>query len=157
MSKKIQKDIAFNRQARFEYEILETFETGIVLQGTEVKSVRAGQVNLKDSYIRIINNEVWLINTHISEYVAGNLWNHEPRRERKLLMHRREINRLRAKVDERGFTLVPLRMYLKNGMIKLEIALARGKAQFDKRKDIAKRDVQREMQRELKQKYRVKI
>ncbi len=151
MSEKI---ITVNRKARHDYEILDTFEAGIVLLGTEVKSLRAGKVNLKDSYARVKNGEVWLIGVHISPYSHGGYSNHDPERERKLLLHKAEIRRLIGKVEEAGLTLVPLRMYFKNGKAKVELALARGKRRFDKRQDIAKRDAQREIQRKLKEKGR---
>jgi len=150
-----EKIIATNRKAYHEYNILEKWEAGIVLQGTEVKSLRLGRANLKDSYARVKDGELWLVNLHISPYEQGNVWNHEPRRPRKLLMHRQEIKRLIGKVEERGFTLIPLRMYFKRGRAKVELAVARGKKIYDRRKDIAKRDADREMQRELKDKYRI--
>lgn len=150
-----EKLIATNRKAFHEYNILEKWEAGIVLQGTEVKSLRLGRANLKDSYASIKDSELWLYNLHISPYEQGNVWNHEPRRPRKLLMHRQEIKRLIGKVEERGFTLIPLRMYFKRGRAKVELAVARGKKIYDRRKDIAKRDADREMQRELKDKYRI--
>jgi len=142
-----------NRKARYQYFIEETFETGIVLQGTEVKSIRLGRVNLKDSYARVENGELFLYEMHISPYVHGSSFNHDPLRTRKLLMHRREINRLTGYVQEKGYTLVPLSLYLKNGKVKVELALAKGKKTFDKRRAIAERDAQREMERNLKDKY----
>ncbi|MDZ7296339.1 MAG: SsrA-binding protein SmpB [candidate division KSB1 bacterium] len=152
-----EKLITTNRKARHDYIILETFEAGIALQGTEVKSLRAGRANLKDSYAAIKDGEVWLYQAHISPYDYGNVYNHDPLRPRKLLLHRQEIRRLAGKVQERGLTLVPLRMYFKKGRAKVELALARGKRQYDRREDIARRDVERDTQRELKEKYRIKL
>ncbi len=149
-----EKIITVNRKARHDYEILDTIEAGIVLLGTEVKSLRAGKVNLKDSYARIKDGEVWLVGVHISPYSHGGYSNHAPERDRKLLLHKSEIRRLIGKTEEKGITLVPLRMYFKNGKAKVELALARGKRKFDKRQDIAKRDAQREIQRKLKEKGR---
>lgn len=157
MSSQNEKTIATNRKAYHEYNILEKWEAGIVLQGTEVKSLRLGRANLKDSYGRVDKGELWLVNLHISPYEQGNVWNHEPRRPRKLLMHRREIRRLATKVNERGLTLVPLRLYFRNGRAKVEIAVARGKKVYDRREAIAKRDVDRDMARELKDKYRITV
>lgn len=145
-----EKVITVNRKARHEYHIDETFEAGIALTGTEVKSLRAGKANLQDSYARIENVELLLYNMHISPYEQGNRFNHEPKRTRKLLMNKREIVRLLGKVREKGFTLVPLRLYFKNGWAKVEIALARGKKLYDKRDDIAARDAKREMERAVK-------
>ncbi len=153
MEKRRGKILAQNRKARYQYFIEETFETGIVLQGTEVKSIRLGRVNLKDSYARIENGELFLYEMHISPYAYGSSFNHDPLRTRKLLMHRREINRLAGYVQEKGYTLVPLSLYLKNGKVKIELALAKGKKAFDKRRAIAERDAQREMEKSLKDKY----
>jgi SsrA-binding protein len=147
MSEKI---ITMNRKARHDYEILETMEAGMVLKGTEVKSLRFGKVNLKDSYAAIQNGELILIGMHISPYEYGNINNHDPERERKLLMHQREIRRLFGKVQIQGMTLVPLKLYFKRGRVKVELGLARGKQQHDRRHDIAKRDADREMRRALK-------
>lgn len=145
------KSIAVNRRARHDYFIEETFETGIVLTGTEVKSLRLGKGNLQDSYAQIQNNEIYLHNCHISPYDFGNRFNHDPLRTRKLLMHRGEIIRLFSKVREKGLTLVPLQMYFnERGKVKVEIALVRGKKLYDKREDIAKRDANREMDREIR-------
>ncbi|BAU06954.1 MULTISPECIES: SsrA-binding protein SmpB [Fischerella] len=145
------KVICDNRQARYLYEILETYEAGIQLTGTEVKSIRAGRVNLQDGYALIRNGEAWLINVHISPYTAsGQYFNHEPRRTRKLLLHRQEIRKLVGKVEQQGLTLVPLKMYLKRGWVKVSIALVKGKKLHDKREDIKKRQDQREMQRAMK-------
>ncbi|MGQ9560684.1 MAG: SsrA-binding protein SmpB [Candidatus Oleimicrobiaceae bacterium] len=152
-----EKLIATNRKARHDYIILETLEAGMALQGTEVKSLRAGRANLKDSYAAIKDGEVWLFHVHISPYDHGSVFNHDPLRPRKLLLHRQEIRRLTTKLQERGLTLVPLRMYFKKGKAKVELALARGKRQYDRREDITRRDTEREAQRELKEKYRIKI
>jgi SsrA-binding protein len=145
------KVIAENRQARFEYEILETFEAGIELVGTEVKSVRAGKANLRDGFALIRNGEVWLHNVHISPHdTASQYFNHDPRRTRKLLMHRQEIRKLIGKVEQQGLTLVPLKMYLKRGWVKISLALARGKKLHDKREDLKQKQAKREMQRAMK-------
>jgi SsrA-binding protein len=145
-----EKLVATNRKARHDYFIDETYEAGIVLTGTEIKSVRAGRVNLRDSYVQVKNGELWLIDTHIAPYKQAGRSSHEPKRPRKLLMHCREISRLQGKVQERGYTLIPLRLYLKNNKwAKVEIALARGKKLYDKRQTIRERDVQREMERAL--------
>jgi SsrA-binding protein len=155
MSKQGEKLITTNRKARHDFFILETIEAGIVLQGTEVKSLRMGRANLKDSHAGIRNGEVWLFHVHISQYDHGNIYNHDPVRPRKLLLHKQEIKKLIGKIEEKGMTLVPLRMYFKRGKAKVELGLARGKRQYDKRKDISKRDSDRDMQRELKNKYRL--
>src|SRR3989441_8418578 len=139
------RTVATNRRARHEYEILETIEAGLVLRGTEVKSLRAGQVTFKDSYATIRNGEAWLIGCHISPYSHGTDANHEPERDRKLLLHRREISRLSGKISERGLTLVPLRLYFKAGRAKVELGLARGKKLHDKRSALREREVRREM------------
>ena len=143
------RDIAVNRRARHEYLVEETFEAGIALLGSEVKALREGKANLKDSYGRIEGDEVWLWNAHISPYGPASQFGHEPTRTRKLLLHRDEIARLTGKVKERGLTLVPLRLYFKHGRAKIELALARGKKQHDKRDAIREREVQREMDRAL--------
>ena len=139
-----------NRQARFNYEILEKVEAGIALMGTEVKSIREGKVNIKEAYADIRDGEAWLIGAHINPYSHGNITNHNPLRERKLLLNAREIHRLQGKIMEKGLTLVPLRLYLKGRLIKLELGVGRGKKLVDKREDIKKRDQQREIQRALK-------
>ncbi len=145
------KVIADNRQARYLYEILETYEAGIQLTGTEVKSIRAGKANLQDGYASIRDNEAWLLNVHISPHnTSGQYFNHEPRRSRKLLLHRDEIRKLIGKTEQQGLTLVPLKMYLKNGWVKISIALGKGKKIHDKRETIKKRQDQREMQRAMK-------
>jgi len=141
------KPIATNRRARHEYEILETVEAGLVLRGTEVKSLRAGQVTFKDSFATVRNNEAWLRGCHISPYSHGTDANHQPERDRKLLLHQREISRLTGKIAERGLTLVPLRLYFKKGRAKLELGLARGKKLHDKRSSLREREVRREMDR----------
>jgi SsrA-binding protein len=137
--------IATNRRARHEYEILETLEAGLVLRGTEVKSLRAGLVNFKDSYATVRNGEVWFLGCHISPYSHGTDANHDPERDRKLLLHEREIKRLTGKIAERGLTLVPLKLYFKGGRAKLEVGLARGKKLHDKRSALREREVRREM------------
>lgn len=150
-----QKVIAVNRRARHEYFIEETYEAGIALTGTEVKSLRNGKGNLQDSFALIRNNEVLLENCHISPYEFGNRFNHEPLRTRKLLMHKDEIVRLFSKVREKGLTLVPLRLYFDTrGRVKVEIALAKGKKLYDKREDIAKRDAVREVNRVMRDRER---
>jgi SsrA-binding protein len=140
-----------NKRAGYDYEIFETFEAGIALQGTEVKSLREGRANLQDSYAKVKGGEVYLVDAHISPYSHGNISNHEPKRERKLLLHKREIRRLAGKVQERGFTLIPTKIYFKRGMAKVEIGLARGKKLYDKRAEIKRRDEKRELLRELKE------
>lgn len=149
MEKKI---LARNRKAFHDYHIEETYEVGVVLTGTEVKSIRAGRLNLKDSYATIEDGELWLHNMHISPYDQGNRFNHAPLRKRKLLMHRREINRLFGLTREKGYTLVPLEVYTKKGFIKVELALARGKRQYDKRAAIAAKEAKREIERAFKEK-----
>jgi SsrA-binding protein len=148
------KLIADNRKARHDYFIDETVEAGIVLVGTEVKSLRAGRVNLRDSYAEVRGGQVYLNGVHISAYEQGNIWNHEPIRSRKLLLHKREIDRLAGKVREKGYTLVPTRMYFRGSHAKVELGLARGKKSYDKRDTIAKRDADREMQRVFKGRQR---
>lgn len=145
------KLVSDNRQARFQYEILETFEAGIQLRGTEVKSVRAGKVNLRDGYVLIRHNEAWLLNAHISPYNAsGDYFNHEPKRDRKLLLHRKEIRRLIGQLEQKGLTLVPLKMYLKGSLVKVSLGLGRGKKLHDKRETLKRRQDTREMARALK-------
>ena len=145
-----EKVIATNRKAFHNFTILETYEAGLALRGTEVKSLRESQVNFKDCYAAIDNEEAWLIGCHISPYHHGSDANHDPERRRKLLLHRREITRLVGKVAERGLTLVPLRLYFKNGRAKLELGLARGKKLHDKRQTIRERDARRELAREVR-------
>ena len=142
-----QRVVATNRRARHEYEILETFEAGLVLRGTEVKSLRAGTVNFKDSYVTVRNNEAWLVGCHVSPYSHGTDANHEPERDRKLLLHKREITRIVGKTAEKGLTVVPLKIYFKGGRIKIEIGLARGKKLHDKRATLRERETRREMEK----------
>jgi len=144
------KLIADNRKARHEYELLERYEAGIVLTGTEVKSLRDGGASLQQAYADVRDGEAWLIGAHIAEYGQGNVHNHEPDRDRKLLLHRKEIATLLGKVREKGLTLVPTRLYFKDGKVKVELALARGKERRDKRRDLAKRAAQRRIERALK-------
>jgi SsrA-binding protein len=150
-----EKTITLNRRARHEYAIEETLEAGLVLTGTEIKSIRAGKVNLSDAYARIERGEAFLIGAHIAPYEQGNRYNHEPLRTRKLLLHRDQIAELAGRVNTRGLTLVPLRLYIRDGHAKLELGLARGKKAHDKRRAIAERDQRRELERELKE--RVKL
>jgi SsrA-binding protein len=145
------KIVADNRQARYEYEILATYEAGVELKGTEVKSIRAGKVNLRDGFALIRNGEAMLLNVHISPHdTTGSYFNHDPRRTRKLLLHKAEIRKLMGEVDRQGLTLVPLRMYLKGGWVKVLIGLARGKKLHDKREDLKRKQDERDMQRALK-------
>ena len=144
-----QKLIAENRRARYDYNLLERYEAGIVLTGTEVKSLREGRASLQQAYADVRDMEVWLVGAHIAEYAQGNVNNHDPDRDRKLLLHRNEISSLIGKVRERGFTLVPTRLYFKDGRAKVELALAKGKERFDKRRDIAKREADRQIERAL--------
>jgi SsrA-binding protein len=145
-----EKNITVNRKASHEYFIIQTFEAGIALVGTEVKSLRQGKANLVDGYAKIENGEMWLVNVNISEYTQGNINNHDPRRDRKLLLNKSEIRKLIGKTKEKGLTLVPLRLYFKNGKVKVELALAKGKKVYDKRHAIAKKDFQREQERRIK-------
>ncbi len=145
-----EKLIADNRRARYDYELLERFEAGLVLTGTEVKSLREGRASLAQAYGDLRGSEVWLVGAEIATYDQGNIANHEPSRDRKLLLHRSEISSLTGKVREKGLTLVPTRMYWKDGRAKVELALARGKQTIDKRRDIAKRDADRAIQSALK-------
>lgn len=142
--------IAKNRKAHFQYEILEKFETGIVLTGTEVKSIRNRDVSINESFAHIDNGEVFIYEMHIGQYKQGNRENHEPKRIRKLLLHKREISKIIGKVKQKGYTMVPLSLYFKEGRVKVEIALVRGKTNVDKREDIKKRDVEREIQRAMR-------
>jgi SsrA-binding protein len=145
------KSICTNKKAYHDYHIEETFEAGIALTGTEVKALREGKANLKDSYARIKDSELFLVNAHISPYSCGNIYNHEPKRTRKLLMHRREIDRLFGKVRERGYTLVPLSLYFsKRNRAKMELALAKGKTLYDKREAIKRKDERRMNEREIR-------
>jgi SsrA-binding protein len=144
------KLIAQNKKARHDYFIEETYEAGIVLQGTEIKSIRASRVNLKDSFARVYNGEVFLHNMHISVYEQGNRYNHEPERARKLLLHKKEIAKLIGATKETGYSLVPLKVYIKNGVAKVLIGLGKGKKKFDKREDLKQKDAKREVERALK-------
>ena len=143
------KVVAKNRKARFEYFLLDHYEAGLVLQGSEIKSIRAGHISIAEAYVRILDDEAWLIDAHIAPYDQASHFNHDPRRARKLLLHRTELNRLIKAVQTKGLTIIPTKVYLKNGRAKVEIALAKGKKQHDKRQVIAKRDVEREIQRQL--------
>jgi SsrA-binding protein len=146
--------ISRNRRATHNYEILDTLECGLVLTGTEVKSLRENACNLEEAYAKLDNGEVWLIGTDIPEYSKGNRLNHKPRRPRKLLLHRREIEKFAGKATQRGCTLIPLRLYFKHGLAKVELAVAKGKAQHDKRQDLKKADAQKEIRRALSNKRR---
>ena len=142
--------MAVNRKARHDYLITDTFEAGIVLTGTEIKSIRAGKANLSDAYARVEKGEAWLVGAHIAPYEAGNRHNHEPRRDRKLLLHRSEIDELMGRASAKGLTVVPLRLYITNkGRAKIELGLARGKQLHDRRRQIAERDSRRDVEREL--------
>ncbi len=145
-----QKTLVTNRRARREYFIEDKYEAGLVLTGSEIKSVRAGRANLQDSYVSIRDGEAWLVNSHIAPYKQASDQNHEPKRDRKLLLHRRQIDRLAGKVQAKGYTIIPLRLYLKDNRAKVEIALARGKKLYDKRADLAKRQAQRDIERALR-------
>jgi len=151
---KAQRNIADNRKAFHDYHVLETWEAGLALLGTEVKAIREGSVNLRDSYARIENGEVWLMNVHVSPYSHTGYAHHDERRNRKLLLHRHEIAKLAGRVVERGLTLVPLRMYLKNGRVKVALALVKGKQEHDKRETIRRRDVDRETRAAIKSRGR---
>jgi|SRR6476646_3217124 SsrA-binding protein len=145
------KIVSDNRQARYLYEILETYEAGIELKGTEVKSIRKGQANLRDGYALIRNGEAWLLNVHVSPHTtASQFFNHDPRRTRKLLLHKQEIRKLIGKVEQQGLTLIPLKMYLKKGLVKVSIGLGKGKKLHDKRDDLKQRQDKREMERAMK-------
>jgi SsrA-binding protein len=148
------KVIATNRKARHEYNFHDTYEAGLVLSGTEIKSIRAGQVSLQEGFVLFEGGEAWLVNVHIAPYDPASRQNHEPRRRRKLLLHRREIDRLQSRTQEKGFTVVPTKLYLKDGRAKVEIALARGKKLYDKRQTLTKRDSKRQVERALKERYR---
>lgn len=148
------KTVATNRKARHEYFIEDTYEAGIALTGTEVKSIRQGRVNIKDSYASIEKGEVFVNNMHISPYEQGNIYNVDPLRKRKLLLHKREIRKLQFATSQKGYTLVPLSVYLKNGLVKIELAVAKGKKLYDKREDIAKREAERRILQHVSGKYR---
>jgi SsrA-binding protein len=149
-----EKTVTFNRKALHDYHVLERLEAGISLVGTEIKSIRLGRVNLRDAYARPERGEMWLVGAHIAQYPPAGPFNHDPTRRRKLLLHADEIDELSKAVDEKGLTVVPLRMYLKRGRAKVELALARGKREYDRRQTIARRDAEREMQRALRRRGR---
>ena len=151
MAKGMGKTIAENRKARHDYFIEDTYEAGIVLKGTEIKSLRLGRVNLKDSHARIMNGEVYLVNMHIAEYEQGNRFNHDPTRSRKLLLHRKEIDKLAGLIQQQGYTLVPLKIYIKNGFAKVLLGLGKGKKKYDKREDMKQRQMKRDAERALKE------
>lgn len=144
------KIISENRKARHDYFVEEHYEAGIILTGTEIKSIRASRVNLKDSYAEIIKGEVWLNQMHISPYEQGNRFNHDPLRKRKLLLNRTEIAKMKSKIQQQGMTLIPLKVYLKQGLAKIELGLCKGKKNYDKRDDLADRDAKRQMERDLR-------
>ena len=148
------KVIFNNKRANFDFELLERFEAGLALTGTEIKSIRAHHISLQRSFVQAKDNELYLMEANISPYEHGNRENHEPTRPRKLLLHRREINRILTDLAQKGLTVVPTRLYLKGGRAKVEVALARGKRKFDKRADIAQKDADRQMERALREKYR---
>ncbi|WP_050353836.1 SsrA-binding protein SmpB [Gottschalkia purinilytica] len=153
MSKVKGKILASNRKARHDFFIEDTMETGIVLTGTEVKSMRQGRLNLKDSYAMVENGEVFIHNMHISPYEQGNIYNVDPLRKRKLLLNKSEIRKLIGYITQKGYSLIPLSAYLKNGKVKIELSLAKGKKLYDKRQDIAKKDAERRIRRHLSEKY----
>lgn len=144
------KVVSTNRKAKFEYHLLEEFEAGISLKGSEIKSVRAGQMSIKEAYIRVTDNEAWLMDAYIAPYTEANRFNHEPRRSRQLLLHKREISNLRKNIQQKGLTVIPIKVYLKGGRAKVEIALARGKKLHDKRQSIKERDTERELKRQIR-------
>jgi SsrA-binding protein len=148
-----QHALARNKKAFFNYEIEDRIECGIELQGTEVKSIKAGKFSFTDSYARIRNNELFLVGLHVTPYTYASLFNHEPDRDRKLLVHREELKRLKRRLDERGYSLIPLRVYLKRGLVKVELGLGKGKKTIDKRESIKQRDMKREADREMKGSY----
>lgn len=150
MDKKI---VATNRKAKFNYFLTDFFEAGIVLQGSEIKSIRASQVSLAEAYVQIISGEAWLIDSYIAPYEHAGAFNHDPRRKRKLLLHHTEIRKLWNLVQQKGLTIIPTQMYIKNGRAKIEIAAAKGKKLYDKRQTIAKRDSERELQRQISKRY----
>jgi len=144
------KIVATNRKAKFEYFLLDQFEAGLSLKGSEIKSIRAGQISIKEAYIRVDKNEAWLMEAHVSPYIEANRFNHEPRRPRQLLLHKREIRKLRDSVRKKGLTIIPTKVYLKGGRAKVEIALARGKKLHDKRQTIANREIERDLKRQMR-------
>lgn len=145
------KVISTNRKARHDYELLDSFEAGLVLMGSEIKSIRSGHVNLREGFVQVRDGELWLMNTHIAAYEQAGVWGHDPLRPRKLLLHKREIDRIAARVQEKGLTIVPTVIYLTHGLAKVEIALARGKRQYDKRQALRKQDSQRQIERSLRE------
>ncbi len=147
------KIVATNRKAYHEYEFHDAYEAGLVLMGSEIKSIRAGRVSLQDGFVQFEDGEAWLVNVHIAQYDPASQQNHDPKRKRKLLLHRREIDRLRGRVQEKGYTIVPTKLYLKDGRAKIEIALARGKRLYDKREAIAQRESKRQVERAIKDRY----
>lgn len=144
------KVVATNRKAKFEYHLLETFEAGISLKGSEIKSIRAGQMSIKEAYVRVTENEAWLMEAYIAPYTEANRFNHEPRRPRQLLLHKREIRNMRKTAQQKGLTVIATKVYLKGGRAKVEIALARGKKMHDKRQAIKQRDTEREIKRQMR-------
>lgn len=154
MPKGAGKVIAQNKKAFHDFFIEETFEAGIVLQGTEIKAIRAGRVNLKDSYAQIKNGEMFLLGMHVSPYEQGNRYNHDPLRTRKLLLHKKEINKLIGETKEAGYSMVPVKLYLKNGFAKVQIGLAKGKKKFDKREDLKKKEAKRDIERAFRERQK---
>ncbi|MQS75796.1 SsrA-binding protein SmpB [Lactobacillus halodurans] len=150
---KAANEVANNRKARHDYNILDTYEAGIALTGTEIKSVRASKMNIKDGFVQARNGELWLENVNISIYDQGNMFNHDPLRNRKLLLHKKEIRKITSTIQEKGITVVPLKVYLKHGFAKVLVGVAEGKKQYDKRETIKRRDQEREIQRVLKNAY----
>ncbi|SDC27797.1 SsrA-binding protein [Pelagirhabdus alkalitolerans] len=148
------KAVAQNKKARHDFLIEETYEAGLVLQGTEIKSIRAGRINMKDSFARVERGEVYLHNMHISPYEQGNRFNHEPTRTRKLLLHKKEINKLIGETQQAGYSLVPLKVYIKNGMAKVLIGLGKGKKKYDKREDLKRKQANRDMDRAVKEAFK---
>ncbi len=155
MAKKDSNVIAQNKKAHHDYHIEETFEAGIVLQGTEIKSIRAGRINIRDAFAHIQNGELFLINAHISTYEQGNRYNHDPLRTRKLLLHKKEINKLIGATKEKGYALIPLKVYIKNGFAKVLIGLGKGKKKYDKREDLKQKDAKRQIERALREKQKM--
>ncbi|WP_066058841.1 SsrA-binding protein SmpB [Robertmurraya korlensis] len=154
MPKGMGKVVAQNKKANHDYFIEETYEAGMVLQGTEIKAIRAGRINLKDSYARIQNGEIYLLNAHVSPYEQGNRYNHDPLRQRKLLLHKKEIDKLLGETKEAGYALVPLKVYLKNGYAKILIGLGKGKKNYDKREDLKKKEAKRDIERAFRERQK---
>lgn len=146
--------LARNKKANFDYTIEDTIEAGIVLQGTEIKSIRAGKVQLKEAFVQIRNNEAWIVNMHISHYDQGNRFNHDPTRSRKLLLHRKQINQMIGKTKQQGYTIVPIQLHLKNGFAKVLIGVGKGKKDYDRREDLKRKEAKRDMARALKDNQR---